>query len=311
MAAEPSEIIAPAGFEDGTAFQPEPTPEPEPESVPAVPDPDPAAPVDPTAPVVAAPEPPTRFVDPNDLIRQIDGIRNDLKQERIDRQAAQQEAARLKGQLEGIQLEQRRGPQAPTPLSADVAAKATAWAHRWGLYTPEGQPDVQAAANALDELRKDFSGEVDARVNARVQPVVQVLQHAHAQTRIDQIVKIGQEHGADPAMLRTFSENLAAVQPEALNDQNVIVGLIGLARGMGALATPAAPAAPVTPAVPTVAPTPNITERPGGRITVAPALSGIERQIATKRGMSNEKWQTVSKDFEKMDHTRGLVVEKD
>lgn len=298
-------ISAPAGFDDGTAFAPpvaETTPEtPSDEALAADGEPTPEAPPVPAAP--PAPEPPFPAIDPRGILR-------DLQAERQARQEAQQRADRLQGQLEGMQMEQRRGPQAPTPLSPEVTSKATAWAHRWGLYTSDGQPDIQAAANALDELRNDLSGDVDARVTARVQPVVQVLQQAHAQAKIADIVRVGSEFGADPAVLQAFASNLASIQPDALNDQNVVVGLIGLARGMSSLSGPSAPAQ-THAAVPAVAPTPNLTERPGGRLTTAPALSGIERTIASKRGMSNEKWASVSKEFEKMDPTRGLVVEKD
>lgn len=307
MSAEPSEITAPPGFDDGTAFAPEVTPESETPETPEMPEPTP----DPTPVVVPAQPAGQSVASIDDAIQQRDGIYRDLKGERERSARLAEENARLKGQLEGIQMEQRRGPAQPTPLSPEVTAKATAWAHRWGLYTPDGQPDIQAAANALDELKRDFSGEVDARVNARVQPVVQVLQQAHAASRVSEIVRIGSEFGADPAMLTTYANNLAALQPESLNDPNVIAGLIALTRGMSAVATPTT--TPTKPAVttPTTIPAPNLTEAPGRRVSVAPALSGIERQIAIKRGKSNEDWAGLSKQFENMDPTRGLLVEKD
>lgn len=298
--AQPAEVIhAPEGFDDGTAFEPEPA-APEVIETPAEPDPEPepAAEPPPVAPL-AAPDPQL-------------GILRDLQGERRARQAAEQETARLRGQLEGIQMEQRRGPAqtGPTPLSAAETAKATTWAHRFGMYTADGQPDVIAANNALNELRTEFSGDVDARVQARVAPVVQVLQNAHAQAKVTEIVKIGSQYGADPALLQTYASNLAAVDPGQLDDQNVIVGLIALSRGMGSLANPTPAPAPRA-AAPTTIPAPNLTESPGRRVTVAPSLSGIERTIASKRGMSNEKWATVGKEFEQMDPTRGLVAEKD
>lgn len=306
MSAEASEITAPPGFDDGSAFVPSDTPpevietatEPAQDAV----DAEEPAPVVEPAPVTPAPAP-----DP-----QV-GILRDLQGERKARQAAENEAARLRGQLEGMQMEQRRGatPAGPAPLTAAETAKATTWAHRFGMYTADGQPDVVAANNALNELRTEFSGDVDARVNERVAPVVQVLQNAHAQAKVTEIVNIGVQFGADAGLLQTYAQNLAAVDPSQLNDQNVIVGLIALSRGMGSLSAPAATTAPARTATPTTIPAPNLTEAPGRRVSVAPALSGIERQIASKRGVTNEKWQTLSKEFEQMDPTRGLVVEKD
>ncbi len=302
---EPAEVVdAPEGFADGTAFQAETAPTAEGEPAAA----EPAA-VEPAAAAAPVVEPPTPAIDPRGILR-------DLQSERQSRQEAQQEVARLKGQLEGIELQQRRGaaPAGPQPLSASDAAKATTWAHRFGLYTADGQPDIVAAHNAVNELKQEFSGEVDARVQQRVQPVVQVLQNAHAATRIADIVKIGTEFGADPVILQTYAANAAQADPAILDNNEAVVGLIALARGMSAMATPAVPAklaAAAAPATPVVVPAPNLTERPGQRTTVAPSLSGIERVIATKRGMTNDQWAARSKEFEKMDPTRGLVAEKD
>lgn len=301
-------VQGPPGFADGTAFAPPGDGETAeaPETTAAVEAQTDDAPVEAEAVPAPTPEP----IAPNPQL----GILRDLQAERQARQEAQQEAARLRGQLEGIQLEQRRGvtPSGPAPMSAADVAKATTWAHRFGMYTTDGQPDVIAANNALNELRSEFSSDVDQRVNSRVQPVVQVLQQAHAQAKIAEIVRIGAEFGADPAILGTYAANLAQVQPDALSDQNVIVGLIGLARGMSSLGntTPAPPATARASSTSSVTvPAPNLTNAPGGRKTVAPALSGIERTIAQKRGMSAEKWHNTAKDFERMDPFKGLVAE--
>lgn len=306
MSEETETIIAPEGFADGSAFVPDDDAPAEPVGTAAVGEADetdqpmeapaPVAPVEPPAP------------DPQK------GILRDLQAERQARQDAQQEAARLRGLLEGIQLEQRRGAPAagPAPLSAAEVAKATTWAHRFGMYTADGQPDVQAAANALAELRTEFSGDVDQRVQARVQPVVQVLQQAQAHARVEQIVSAGSEYGADPGTLRSYAQNLAQVQPDALNDPNVVVGLIALVRGVHGLATPQAPQAAVaaaTQALTTPPAQPNMTEAPGRRSVAPASLSRIEQTIASKRGMTSEKWQQTAKAFEKMDPTRGLVAE--
>lgn len=308
----PEVIDAPPGFEDGTAFEAGSADDAPQEAAAEAALEAPAAEPE---PVPVAPPPPP----PPDPAR---GILRDLQAERQARQEAQAEAARLRGQIEGLEMAQRRGPQAhePAQRSPEATQAATTWAHRLGLYTPAGEPDLVAAEAALTDIRQMAKQDTAAEVESRLAPIVGVLQQAHqqsvtaqAQTQKQGILKVGVELGADQSLLNQILDNAIAVNPALLENQEAVVGILAMASGMTSLANPGAPraAAPAAQvAAPIVIPQPNMTERPGRPTTTVKPLVGIERVIASKRGISTEKWAANNKAFdEHMDPARGLVAE--
>lgn len=311
---EVSEVMAPAGFDDGSAFEPDaPLSEPadtvpadDAPAVPVVDEPAPVAPAEP-APVVAAPvEPPP---NPTGLLR-------DLQGERLARQNAQAEAAALRLQLENQQKLMRPAVDTPAPRTAQDVVELTNYANAWGLFTPDGQPDLDKADRVIGDLTTRMSGAVGKQVQERLQPVTQVLQQAHVQAKKAEILQTAQAVGSDVKMLQTM---LDAADPASFDTPEVVVhflgithpgGLLGLQQRVMGAVNPQTQTAPVV--APPVAPTvvaPNTTERVTRPAAQQPGLSRIEQSVASKRGMTTAKWQETGKQFERMDPNKGLVAE--
>lgn len=325
MSAAENEIVAPAGFADGSAFTPDVPAAADPVA-PVIPDDDaPAVPVA-EVPVVSA-EPAPAAVPPapvqqtaeelqaeiSKLTRARDAFLHETRQERADRRAAEARVAALEVQNQELLRSMRPAPAVPTPRSGADVAKLTNYANTWGLWTPEGQPDVDRAESILNDLRADVAGNVEARVTERMQPVTQVLQNAHVAAKRAEILQVAAQVGSDVGML---NQMLDSADPASLDTPEIVVHFLGIThpgglkglqqRVQGGQAPP--PQTPAAPAAPVVV-QPNLTERVTRPNAGPPPLSRIEQSVASKRGMSQAKWNETAKGFAGMDPHRGLVVD--
>ena len=313
----PEVIEGPPGFADGSAFDAEPVAAAETTDTAAAPDAADDAPAEPAEPApttepVAATPPPAPPVDPARV-----GMLRDLQAERQARQTAQQEAQRLREELSAARAVAEERERAvlrssttadPSGVAPENLQKATVWAHRLGLYNSDGTPDTRAAMAALS----DITAEAQSAADAKVRPVLQVLQTAHAQGIKAQVLKVGIENGADGGTLSQLLDQVIASDPNAISDPNTAAAVIAFARGL----SPVTPAAPVsapatTPATtaPVVIPAPNLTERPGRPTVQVKPLTGVERVIASKRGIKQDDWGKSAKFFEENMGANGLSLE--
>jgi hypothetical protein len=258
-----------------------------------------------------APEP-----DPADLERQ--GILANLGRERQENRSLKQfrdQAAPLLlafqkhpdllAEIQARESGQRAAPApapraaAPPPPVDDAPTddEVEQYARDMVLYKPDGSglPDVDAAKRILASNHRQVERAVAQAIRTHVAPIQQTIHRTQGQSAKDAIIQAAKTVGADGPDLDRMLDGFLESDPSLLQNPQIGVAAIMMARGMKGLpenpafAGMAAPAAaPGAPAAPP--PAPVFTERPGARTPVPVTLSPIEARTARARGMTPEAW---------------------
>ncbi len=159
-------------------------------------------------------------------------------------------------------------------------------ARDFDLYTPDGKPDVQRAARIHQRQQ------AVARQAAReaVQPVQAsaAAQQSMANYQRASSAKLPDGQAVDQNTLNTLWRSLPA---ELTADQNVATMLALMATGATALTGP--PRAKVAP--PPNAPL--VTEAPGGGPRARQPLTGLDRKVASDRGLDEAAFHKLAEGF--------------
>lgn len=168
-------------------------------------------------------------------------------------------------------------PAPQDPMAATIAAKMD-------LYTPEGKPDVARGAELAQMLR--------GMAQQVAQQTIAPMQEHSAQQRSAHNFQVALQT-QDAAGRMPSPQALAAVwrtvPANQSADPNVAAVLALTALGLDSVSTKPAPQAP--------AQSPVVTESQGGARPRA-ALSQLEASVAKDRGVSDAKWQDLTKGFQ-------------
>lgn len=258
----------------------------------------------PPAAVVAAPETPVPPAEPEDKAAEVDAVEVGgqkyvplaaLKGERRQRQALQEKAAKA-DQLEAYVADARPyveflknnpdllkpRPQAPAaPAEPTHDPQAESLAKTLDLYTADGKPDL-ARANTLQQL---ITSTAQSIADKAIGPMHE-RNHQDQSARNYQIaltVKDADGRSPSPESLTQIWRTMPAHQTA---DPNVASILALTALGLDRVSKKNPPPAP--------AHAPIVTESPGGSVR-RPSLSQLEANIARDRGISESKWQELTK----------------
>lgn len=176
-------------------------------------------------------------------------------------------------------------PSAATTTQPETDPEAEAFAREFDLFTPAGTLDVARAQRAL----KAVDARVERRVAREVEPVRLATEEAKAATLRQQAYAYAQQSGYAPR--QALDQVLSMIPANLQADPSVMNLALVLARGIGTggtLPLTAPAAGPLTPIS-----EPLVTEAPGRRAGV-PTLSDLERKVAQARGISADRWRSLT-----------------
>jgi len=236
------------------------------------------------------------FISQRDELK---AIKAQLAQEKAQREQVQQAwtqwepyARALAARPDVVAQLTQTAPSRTAPEAPAADPEAEALARELDLYTTTGQPDVARAQRMLRNV-------IDRRVQEQVQAAVEPLQAQGAETRAamlrSQALDYVRRTGYAPEAALT--QVLGIIPAHLQADQSVMNLAMVIARGLGSGGAPPPvdlPGPAPAPSGPAPAYGPPVVSETAGRRSGPPPLSELERRVAQNRGISADKWRTLT-----------------
>jgi hypothetical protein len=227
---------------------------------------------------------------PLDALKTVRSENKELKTRAAEADQLRQTVAQLQGSLATFQQLQQQQPRPPeTPTSGSPDPRLEKLARSLDYYKPDGTPDLHRAA-VHAELIREQATEI---AQQWVQPLQQNAAQQQSAANYQQALRTAAPNGMKPKA-ETLTWMWRNLPPEYTADPRVAQVLPALALGLdtlqGGSPLPAQPAPPGNP--------PVMTEAVGGnQPRQRTTLSETERAVLAGRGISDETYGKLTKDF--------------